>query len=91
MTWIIAYDVSDDRRRARLLKRLKQFGLPVQRSVFLVEGSRAVVQRLTDTLAGCLDSATDQLCAWPLKQEWSRDQLCYPAGSAPHAERFVIA
>jgi CRISPR-associated protein Cas2 len=31
---VVAYDISDDRRRARLHKRLKGFGRPVQYSVF---------------------------------------------------------
>lgn len=31
---VAAYDISDDRRRARLHKRLKKFGLAVQYSVF---------------------------------------------------------
>ena len=32
--YVIAYDISDDRRRTRLFKTLKQFGTPVQESVF---------------------------------------------------------
>lgn len=31
---VIAYDVTDDRRRARLHKKLKSYGKPVQYSVF---------------------------------------------------------
>lgn len=31
---VVAYDITDDRRRARLHKRLKSFGTPVQYSVF---------------------------------------------------------
>jgi CRISPR-associated protein Cas2 len=31
---VVAYDVSDDKRRARLHKKLKAFGLAVQYSVF---------------------------------------------------------
>jgi CRISPR-associated protein Cas2 len=31
---VVAYDVTDDRRRTRLHKRLKGFGTPVQYSVF---------------------------------------------------------
>jgi len=31
---VIAYDIKDDRRRARLHKKLKGFGTPVQFSVF---------------------------------------------------------
>lgn len=31
---VVAYDITDDRRRTRLHKRLKGFGTPVQYSVF---------------------------------------------------------
>ena len=31
---VVAYDITDDRRRTRLHKRLKSFGTPVQYSVF---------------------------------------------------------
>lgn len=31
---VVAYDISDDRRRARLHRRLKKYGLAVQYSVF---------------------------------------------------------
>ncbi|MCK6561892.1 CRISPR-associated endonuclease Cas2 [candidate division KSB1 bacterium] len=31
---VVAYDISEDRRRSRLHKRLKKFGLAVQYSVF---------------------------------------------------------
>ena len=31
---IVAYDISDDRRRTRLHRKLKNFGTPVQYSVF---------------------------------------------------------
>jgi len=31
---VVAYDITDDRRRTRLHKKLKSFGTPVQYSVF---------------------------------------------------------
>lgn len=34
MMHVLAYDVTDDRRRTKLHTALKDFGTPVQRSVF---------------------------------------------------------
>ena len=34
---VVAYDVADDRRRARLHRVLEEYGVPVQESVFLLE------------------------------------------------------
>jgi CRISPR-associated protein Cas2 len=69
--WIVAYDVSDDRRRTRLAERLSRHGVRQQRSVFecLVDDERldqvvAEAQRLIppghdrlDAFAQCQDCA----------------------------------
>ena len=36
-TWVVAYDISDDRRRLRLHRLLRGFGEPVQKSVFVCQ------------------------------------------------------
>lgn len=52
---VVAYDISDDRRRTRLHKKLKSFGTPVQYSVFEcaldargLERMRRAIRRLID-------------------------------------------
>lgn len=36
-TWVVAYDISDDKRRLRLHRLLRGFGEPVQKSVFVCQ------------------------------------------------------
>lgn len=43
-TWVVAYDISDDKRRLRLHRLLRGFGEPVQKSVFVcqLDGRRKI-------------------------------------------------
>ncbi|MCB1821340.1 MAG: CRISPR-associated endonuclease Cas2 [Candidatus Competibacteraceae bacterium] len=36
-TWVVAYDIGDDKRRSRLYRLLRGFGEPVQKSVFVCQ------------------------------------------------------
>lgn len=44
---VVAYDISDDRRRAKVYDALLAFGVPVQYSVFECRLSREELRRLT--------------------------------------------
>ncbi len=38
------------------------------------------------------DPRTDRACAWPLRVDWQKDQICHPAAATPlNEEGFVIA
>jgi CRISPR-associated protein Cas2 len=57
----VAYDVVDDARRTRLHERLKDFGTPVQYSVFeclLEEGDLA---RMQEAIAALIDRDVDRV------------------------------
>jgi len=57
----VAYDVADDARRTRLHERLKDFGTPVQYSVFeclLEEGDLA---RMQEAIAAMIDRDEDRV------------------------------
>lgn len=49
--FIVAYDISQDRRRDRIAKVLETYGDRVQYSVFLVDGRPARLLRLRATLS----------------------------------------
>ena len=90
-TWVVAYDISDNRSRSKVAGILKKHGLPIQKSIFLVEATKEAVKDLTESLAKGLDSKTDRVCAWPLRVEWQADQICCPAEATPLREIFIIA
>lgn len=70
MDWVIAYDISDGRRRARVARRLERAGIRVQKSVFLVRMSRRELKRLVRELVRMVDKRTDSVTAWQLNRHW---------------------
>ena len=62
MRIVVAFDVSDDRKRYRLVRVLKNYGVRVQKSVFEVpELARAAYLRMRSQAEGTIDPATDSL------------------------------
>jgi len=58
---VVAYDISDDKRRTRLHKSLKRFGHPVQESVFEFHLNATELLRLKDFVNRVIDPETDQV------------------------------
>jgi CRISPR-associated protein Cas2 len=60
---VISYDIQDDRRRARIHKALKSYGLWVQYSVFECKLEKKEYLRLRDRLNRLIDKeAGDSIC-----------------------------
>lgn len=64
--WMVAYDVSDNRRRLRLDRELQAFGERIQYSVFECHFTLAEARQILASLAAELDPQTDSLRAYPL-------------------------
>ena len=81
MHWVVAYDVSENRRRARVAKRLERAGLRVQKSVFLIDVPPYKLRSLMRELGAVIDHETDQVAAWRLTTELSSQaETGFPAG-----------
>jgi CRISPR-associated protein Cas2 len=62
MRYVIAFDVSDDRRRYHLVRVLRSYSRRVQKSVFEAPGlGRAAYLRMRSLAEGTVDPATDSL------------------------------
>lgn len=59
--YLVAYDISDDRRRARVAKRLQTCGDRVQYSVFVVDVRPARLVRLRAHLEQLIDPDVDSV------------------------------
>ncbi len=59
MRYVIAYDVSDDRRRARVAKRLEAVADRVQGSVFEADLNDKALARLLEQLDKAIEAETD--------------------------------
>jgi CRISPR-associated protein Cas2 len=64
--YLIAYDIAHPRRLQRLHRALQAEAIAIQRSVFLIAGSVADIERLLDRLANLIDPAEDDLRAYPV-------------------------
>lgn len=65
MHFVIAYDISHDRRRARLFKTLKDFGAHVEESVFELEIDEMRYAALRHRMNKLLQEG-DVIAFWPL-------------------------
>ena len=73
MVVLISYDITSNRRRARLHKYLKEFGLNTQKSVFECDIEPDMLRQVMASAAMVIDRATDsvrcyRLCSHCLKR-----------------------
>jgi CRISPR-associated protein Cas2 len=64
--FLLAYDIADRKRLARVHRRLKAWGLPLQYSVWLVPGRRRDIDQLCAQLDGLIDPAADDVRLYAL-------------------------
>lgn len=76
---VIAYDVSDDRRRTRVAEALQAYGERVQYSVFVVDGRSAQFVRLERRLEFLIDPDQDSvlMCLLGPKESATRERMRY--------------
>lgn len=60
-TWLVTYDISDNRRRNRLHKILSGYGQPLQKSVFLCQLSARKLRKMQDEVAAFERDLTDSI------------------------------
>lgn len=73
MRYIIAYDISDNARRAKVAKKLEAIGERVQGSVFEADLNDAALARLQTQLAKIIDVEIDGIRFYRLCSECARE------------------
>jgi CRISPR-associated protein Cas2 len=61
LTHVVAYDISEDRRRARVAAVLQAYGDRVQRSVFVCTVESGTLREIRDRIAEIIDPQTDSV------------------------------
>jgi CRISPR-associated protein Cas2 len=61
LTHVIAYDISEDARRARVAAVLQAYGDRVQRSVFVCTLEADTLQEVRDRVSGIINPKTDSV------------------------------
>jgi CRISPR-associated protein Cas2 len=75
LTVVIAYDISEDRRRARTAATLQQWGDRVQRSVFVCTMEPAALAELLERVGDIINVDTDSVYCF---------RQCAPCWDAVH-------
>jgi CRISPR-associated protein Cas2 len=64
--FLLAYDIADPRRLVRVHRTVKQQGMPLQYSVFLIIATPAVLDGLLAELDDIIDPRADDIRVYPL-------------------------
>ena len=64
--YLVAYDIANPRRLAKIHRKLKSEGLAVQKSLFLVQGTEFRINQLLDRIASIMALREDDLRAYPI-------------------------
>lgn len=65
-TWLIAYDISQPRRLARVHRYIKTVAAPAQYSLYVAEDTAQGIQRIRDELAQLIDRREDDVRIYQL-------------------------
>ena len=66
--FLLAYDIADPRRLVQVHRTVRNNGLPLQYSVFLVPGTAADIDRLLAELDDIIAPTQDDIRVYPLPQ-----------------------
>ena len=66
MIYLYCYDIADPKRWRKVSKRLEQFGLRVQKSIFQCDAPRGVHARIIRELRAEMNRRADSLRVYPL-------------------------
>ena len=68
---LVIYDITDDRRRTRMVKCLERYGIRVQKAAFEVFLTEKKYERMMELTSGLIDPATDSLRVYLLANHTS--------------------
>jgi CRISPR-associated protein Cas2 len=88
MRFIICYDVSDDKKRNKLSKLLKAFGIRTQYSVFEVEAEKEVILKILEEAEDILDEI-DKIFAYPIDDKNVKKIKRMGAATKPELMNYV--
>ena len=90
MLYLVSYDVSDDRRRGRVMEALKDFGRRVQYSVFECNLDASALDELLGRIEFEVDPATDSCRFYRLCESCAGEVRILGKGDRYSEPRFVI-
>jgi len=90
MTFVFAYDISEDKTRAIVSRTLEKFGIRIQKSFFQVNAPRDLIDRIRDSLLMAIDKKTDRLFIYLVCEDCSSKARLIGTGNLLIEEPFII-
>ncbi len=91
MFYLIAFDISDDKIRYRLVKALKGYGVRVQKSVFECSGmTEKQFLKLKSLVESLIDETTDSVRYYRLCKKCLTSVEYSGLGCEPNEEEFAV-
>lgn len=76
--WLIGYDIASPRRLGRVHRRMVNWAMPVEYSIFLFVGTPRQLAKCLDDIAGLIDVREDDVRCYPLPQRGVQERLGRP-------------
>jgi CRISPR-associated protein Cas2 len=87
---VVVYDVTDDRRRTKLREALKNFGFPVQYSVFEAELTPTALARLRRMLKNQINPKEDSVILFFLCERCAKQVERLGTATDPFASPTIV-
>ncbi|WP_035571779.1 CRISPR-associated endonuclease Cas2 [Halonatronum saccharophilum] len=88
---VISYDISDDKRRNRVFKTLKDYGQRVQYSVFRCDIDKEIYLDLRDKLEGVIKKGEDSIHFYSLCADcWDKSYILGEKDKTNIEDRVII-
>ena len=66
--WLLAHDIREPKRLQRVWRYLRQEGVRMQHSVYLLKGDREAIERVMEQLRNLIDEHSDDVRIYPLTE-----------------------
>ena len=66
--WLLAHDIREPKRLQRVWRYLRQEGVRMQHSVYLLKGDRDAIERVMEQLRNLIDERCDDVRIYPLTE-----------------------
>jgi len=89
-TFLISYDVSDNKKRNKVAKILEEYGRRVQYSVFYCQLNKKVLFDLLSRISKIIDRDSDSILAIMLPQGWEKYMVGTLKNDLPEDEVHIL-
>jgi CRISPR-associated protein Cas2 len=79
--WLVIYDIRDETRLRKVAKHMEGYGVRVQKSVFEIEASSKIIERLRTEIHALLNIEQDYVVYFEIcERDWQKREKYGPGG-----------